>query len=143
MTEVNPTDVGDPLPERRLGPPHRADKSGDGRVADRVNSPLQQVVERAGEDRHDREVPICSEEVLQENNLELNRMLAAMSQFVLEQRRANALGQEVDKILIRPDQAQRSLEVLASERKPLSARGMGDAEDDEDVGVRALDQLLV
>ena len=45
------------------------------RVVDRVDPLLHQVVERADQDRHDREIATAAQQVLEEDDLELDRML--------------------------------------------------------------------
>ena len=96
VAQVDPPDVGHLPAARRLGHAQRVDEPAHLRILDRVGPPLHQVVERADQDRHDRERPTAPEQVLEEDDLELDRMLGPVAQLVVEQLGAGVRGDPVD-----------------------------------------------
>ena len=112
-------------------------------VLDRVGPLLHQVVERADQDRHDRKRPPAPEQVLEEDGLELDRVLGPVAQLVLEQVGAGLRGDPIDVGAVGRDQPERRREVLAGQREPIAAILVRHAQDHEGVGVGLLDQLLV
>ncbi len=104
MTQVDASDVGDLFAAGRLGGPQRLNEPAHFGVVDRVDPALHQVVERADQDRHDREVAPSSQDVLEKHDLELDRVLGPMRQLVLEQVATRQRGDPID---VRRDRSER------------------------------------
>ena len=81
--------------------------------------------------------------MLEEDHLELDRMLESMRQFILEKVRPRRFRQAIDEGPIRPRRAERGLEIFPSQRKPVLAILVGNTQDHEDIGVGSLDQLSI
>ena len=98
-------------------------------------------MERADHQRHDADRPPAFVEVLQEDDLQLDRMFRQVGQLVVEQAVAVMPDQSVDVFLIGRHDAEGRLEVLAGQREAVVAIVRG-ADDDEQLGVAALEDLL-
>ena len=80
--------------------------------------------------------------MLEEHDLQLDRMLRHVGERVVEQAVAVMGDEPVDVSLIGRDDPQRRLEILAGEREP-GRRVVGRADDDEHAGATPLGQFLV
>src|SRR5262249_1628932 len=130
VTQVDPSDVSHSLATARLDPSEGVNEAAHLGIVDWFGSLLHQILERSDQDRHNRERPAPSEQILEENDLELDRMLCPVAQLILKQIRAGLLGDAIDVGLVGRDQPQGSGKVLASQREPVPAILMRDSQND-------------
>ena len=100
MAQVDPADVGHLLAAGRLRRLQGLDEPPHLGILDRVDPALQEVVERADQDRHDRERPLLAQHILKEDHLELDRMLGPVHQLVVEQLCTGGRGDSLDVVPI-------------------------------------------
>ena len=75
--------------------------------------------------------------------LEFDRVLAPMRGLVLKQMGARPRRETIDIIAIGGHHAERGVEIVACKDEPLSAKLVGDADHDEDLGVGGLQQFAI
>ena len=85
VAEVDPADISDPLAARRFGDAKRLHEPAYVGISDRVDPLFHQIVKRPDQDRHDRELTPASQNVLEEDDLKLDRMLRSVRELVVEE----------------------------------------------------------
>ena len=128
MREVHAGDVHRGAAEFGLGRAHGRDQRLDGGVFARRAPLIQQLVEAAREDRHDRERPLA-QPALQVEHLKLDRVLVAVRQLAAVGRLADLRRDVVDERGVAGRAAERRLEVLPRERVQLAGQVVTCAED--------------
>jgi hypothetical protein len=113
-----------------LGFPHGLDQRLDLRFVARCLPVVQQPVERAAQDGHDRDPP-SAQPALQVEHLELDGVLVAVHEFATVGAVAEPCRHTVHELGVARDLAERRLEALASQCRVLVAQVMPRAEHDD------------
>ena len=140
VTEIDAADEDDVL---AAGPFHRfqcLDERADLGVIDGVDPTLHTIMKRSDQNRHDQELAIASQYMLEKDGLELDGMLTAVNQLVVEELSPCGPGNLLHIVAIGPHEPQRRFEVFEGQRESAAAILMSDPQNYECVDAWLLRQ---